>query len=171
MICFALWWLIVVPETQAKLTHQQNKQPAIRGRWVEKVRKEQSHMTLRSTATGWWSLSPRAASRTGWTWRYEAVSSTWSGVWPGAWPFRFVPQFGIEDLKALPGQSSCWDGVRNYQVEAQTQRSPRVTSPQRWCDSEQLILIPSVCRRATSWGRWRRASWLSFTTATARSRG
>uniref|UniRef100_A0A3Q3X0G8 Thymocyte nuclear protein 1 n=1 Tax=Mola mola TaxID=94237 RepID=A0A3Q3X0G8_MOLML len=25
-------------------------------------------------------------------------------------------KFGIEDLKALPGQSSCWDGVRNYQA-------------------------------------------------------
>uniref|UniRef100_A0A3Q3WTD0 Thymocyte nuclear protein 1 n=1 Tax=Mola mola TaxID=94237 RepID=A0A3Q3WTD0_MOLML len=26
-------------------------------------------------------------------------------------------KFGIEDLKALPGQSSCWDGVRNYQAD------------------------------------------------------
>lgn len=26
-------------------------------------------------------------------------------------------QFGIEDLKALPDQTGCWDGVRNYQVE------------------------------------------------------
>ncbi|XP_077421447.1 thymocyte nuclear protein 1 isoform X2 [Vanacampus margaritifer] len=25
-------------------------------------------------------------------------------------------QFGIEDLKALPDQTSCWDGVRNYQA-------------------------------------------------------
>lgn len=25
-------------------------------------------------------------------------------------------QFGIEDLKALPDQTGCWDGVRNYQV-------------------------------------------------------
>ncbi|XP_056296825.1 thymocyte nuclear protein 1 [Pseudoliparis swirei] len=25
-------------------------------------------------------------------------------------------KFGIEDLKALPGQTSCWDGVRNYQA-------------------------------------------------------
>lgn len=27
-------------------------------------------------------------------------------------------QFGIEDLKALPDQTGCWDGVRNYQVRA-----------------------------------------------------
>lgn len=25
-------------------------------------------------------------------------------------------QFGIQDLKALPDQTGCWDGVRNYQV-------------------------------------------------------
>ncbi|CAL8362585.1 unnamed protein product [Merluccius merluccius] len=25
-------------------------------------------------------------------------------------------KFGIEDLKALPNQSGCWDGVRNYQA-------------------------------------------------------
>lgn len=25
-------------------------------------------------------------------------------------------KFGIEDLKALPDQTSCWDGVRNYQA-------------------------------------------------------
>ncbi|MFT7803601.1 thymocyte nuclear protein 1 [Arapaima gigas] len=25
-------------------------------------------------------------------------------------------KFGIEDLKALPSQTSCWDGVRNYQA-------------------------------------------------------
>ncbi|KAJ3590509.1 hypothetical protein NHX12_008460 [Muraenolepis orangiensis] len=25
-------------------------------------------------------------------------------------------KFGIEDLKALPGQTGCWDGVRNYQA-------------------------------------------------------
>ncbi|XP_039986079.1 thymocyte nuclear protein 1 [Xiphias gladius] len=25
-------------------------------------------------------------------------------------------KFGIEDLKALPNQTSCWDGVRNYQA-------------------------------------------------------
>jgi len=25
-------------------------------------------------------------------------------------------QFGIEDLKACPDKTSCWDGVRNYQV-------------------------------------------------------
>lgn len=28
----------------------------------------------------------------------------------------FSMQFGIEDLKALPDQTGCWDGVRNYQV-------------------------------------------------------
>uniref|UniRef100_A0A8B9JY60 Thymocyte nuclear protein 1 n=1 Tax=Astyanax mexicanus TaxID=7994 RepID=A0A8B9JY60_ASTMX len=27
-------------------------------------------------------------------------------------------KFGIEDLKALPNQTSCWDGVRNYQVNS-----------------------------------------------------
>lgn len=26
-------------------------------------------------------------------------------------------QFGIEELKALPDQTGCWDGVRNYQVD------------------------------------------------------
>lgn len=26
-------------------------------------------------------------------------------------------KFGIEDLKALPDQTGCWDGVRNYQVD------------------------------------------------------
>lgn len=31
-----------------------------------------------------------------------------------------VWQFGIEDLKALPDQTDCWDGVRNYQVEPHT---------------------------------------------------
>lgn len=25
-------------------------------------------------------------------------------------------KFGIEDLKALPNQTGCWDGVRNYQA-------------------------------------------------------
>lgn len=35
------------------------------------------------------------------------------------WCFLFSLQFGIEDLKALPDQTSCWDGVRNYQVEPQ----------------------------------------------------
>ncbi|XP_046718749.1 thymocyte nuclear protein 1 isoform X2 [Silurus meridionalis] len=25
-------------------------------------------------------------------------------------------KFGIEDLKACPNQTSCWDGVRNYQI-------------------------------------------------------
>lgn len=35
------------------------------------------------------------------------------------WCFLFTLQFGIEDLKALPDQTSCWDGVRNYQVELQ----------------------------------------------------
>ncbi|KPP69538.1 thymocyte nuclear protein 1-like [Scleropages formosus] len=25
-------------------------------------------------------------------------------------------KFGIEDLKALPNQTGCWDGVRNYQI-------------------------------------------------------
>lgn len=29
---------------------------------------------------------------------------------------KCVLQFGMEDLKALPNQTSCWDGVRNYQV-------------------------------------------------------
>lgn len=28
----------------------------------------------------------------------------------------FILQFGIEELKALPDQTGCWDGVRNYQV-------------------------------------------------------
>ncbi|XP_031729505.1 thymocyte nuclear protein 1 isoform X1 [Anarrhichthys ocellatus] len=27
-----------------------------------------------------------------------------------------ILQFGIEDLKALPDQTGCWDGVRNYQA-------------------------------------------------------
>lgn len=36
--------------------------------------------------------------------------SLWThGVW-------FAFQFGIEDLKAMSDQTSCWDGVRNYQV-------------------------------------------------------
>jgi len=25
-------------------------------------------------------------------------------------------KFGLEDLKLMPEQTSCWDGVRNYQV-------------------------------------------------------
>lgn len=29
----------------------------------------------------------------------------------------FALQFGIEDLKAQPEQTACWDGVRNYQVK------------------------------------------------------
>ena len=28
----------------------------------------------------------------------------------------FICQFGIEDLKRSPDQTTCWDGVRNYQV-------------------------------------------------------
>lgn len=32
--------------------------------------------------------------------------------------FASLPQFGIEDLKALPDQTGCWDGVRNYQVKS-----------------------------------------------------
>ncbi|CAB1349020.1 unnamed protein product [Coregonus sp. 'balchen'] len=27
-----------------------------------------------------------------------------------------MSQFGIEDLKTLPNQTGCWDGVRNYQA-------------------------------------------------------
>ena len=29
-------------------------------------------------------------------------------------------QYGIEDLKAEPSQTACWDGVRNYQVRPAT---------------------------------------------------
>lgn len=28
----------------------------------------------------------------------------------------FLAQFSIEDLRAQPKQTACWDGVRNYQV-------------------------------------------------------
>lgn len=28
----------------------------------------------------------------------------------------FLVQFSIEDLRAQPKQTACWDGVRNYQV-------------------------------------------------------
>ena len=28
----------------------------------------------------------------------------------------FLAQFSIEDLQAQPRQTTCWDGVRNYQV-------------------------------------------------------
>lgn len=73
-------------------------------------------------------------------------------------------QFGIEDLKALPNQTGCWDGVRNYQVD---------------CDLI-LCLSRSTCRTITSaedfplrhvisWEIWRWASRLSFTTVTAKS--
>ncbi|XP_029811891.1 thymocyte nuclear protein 1 isoform X2 [Suricata suricatta] len=34
--------------------------------------------------------------------------------WPGL-P-RLLGQFSIEDLKAQPKQTTCWDGVRNYQA-------------------------------------------------------
>lgn len=33
-------------------------------------------------------------------------------------------QFGIEDLKAMSDQTSCWDGVRNFQVGELNQKLP-----------------------------------------------
>lgn len=106
------------------------------------------------------------------------------------WCFLFTLQFGIEDLKALPDQTSCWDGVRNYQVELQHRvlqkedvylkkgamrcYSWKGFSVSAHCTTVQIIFEFAMlifCRHAISWGRWKRGSWLSFTTATARSRG
>ena len=38
-------------------------------------------------------------------------------VLPSSHASGFFWKFGIEDLKVLPDQTGCWDGVRNYQVE------------------------------------------------------
>lgn len=80
-------------------------------------------------------------------------------------------QFGIEDLKALPDQTGCWDGVRNYQVRPWDKH--RVL-PGAWpcypAMCSWLFFMPILaCRHATSWGKWKRVSWLSFIIATARS--
>lgn len=37
----------------------------------------------------------------------------------------FAFQFGIEDLKAMSDQTSCWDGVRNYQVGPSNRNIPK----------------------------------------------
>jgi predicted RNA-binding protein with PUA-like domain len=34
-----------------------------------------------------------------------------------AWLFKSEPEsFSLDDLRTAPGQSTCWDGVRNYQA-------------------------------------------------------
>lgn len=36
---------------------------------------------------------------------------------PRHWLFKSDPEeFSVEDLKAAPGRTACWDGVRNYQA-------------------------------------------------------
>lgn len=66
------WVTIITSCTQAKMMTV--KQLELKGRRLKKPRRAQSQRLLRSTVTGWWSLSPRAASRTGSTWRYGARS-------------------------------------------------------------------------------------------------
>lgn len=97
----------------------------VKGKQLETLRRASRRTTLRSTATGWWSPSPRAALRTASTWRCVVTSPTLlqsaavdSQVW-------FTFQFGIEDLKAMLDQTSCWDGVRNFQVGQSNRNIPK----------------------------------------------
>lgn len=48
----------------------------------------------------------------------------------------FTFQFGIEDLKAMSDQTSCWDGVRNFQVGQSNRNAPKSPScsPADGCD-------------------------------------
>ncbi|XP_012687054.1 thymocyte nuclear protein 1 [Clupea harengus] len=51
--------------------------------------------------------SPSKASYSHWLMKSEPESRFQNGI---------DMKFGIEDLKALPNQTDCWDGVRNYQA-------------------------------------------------------
>ncbi|MCI4385726.1 hypothetical protein PGIGA_G00054040 [Pangasianodon gigas] len=53
------------------------------------------------------SSAPKKAAYTHWLMKSEPESRMERGV---------DVKFGIEDLKALPNQTDCWDGVRNYQA-------------------------------------------------------
>ncbi|MCJ8739949.1 hypothetical protein PDJAM_G00053370 [Pangasius djambal] len=53
------------------------------------------------------SSAPEKAAHTHWLMKSEPESRIERGV---------DVKFGIEDLKALPNQTGCWDGVRNYQA-------------------------------------------------------
>ncbi len=120
------------------------KQLPPKGKRQKKQRRAQDRPVLHSTVAGWWSLSPRAALRMGSTWRYRQGSDGLSSahsllfLWVLVGCARliciwFILQFGIEDLKALPDQTSCWDGVRNYQV-----------GPQNWLKFFPLLSVVNV---------------------------
>lgn len=88
------------------------------------MRNTLNHLVPHRIVTGLWSLSRRAALRMASMSRYRAVRAPCSMVCCfleklHVWCIWFLLQFGIEDLKALPNQTDCWDGVRNYQVEPQ----------------------------------------------------
>ncbi|KAB5550246.1 hypothetical protein PHYPO_G00051590 [Pangasianodon hypophthalmus] len=53
------------------------------------------------------SSAPKKAAYTHWLMKSEPESRMERGV---------DVKFGIEDLKALPNRTDCWDGVRNYQA-------------------------------------------------------
>lgn len=122
--------MIIISTFQAKLLRVKlpplhKRLLSAREKCLEKVRRPQNQALPPSTVTGWWSLSRRAALRTGWMWRYRAVLP--SSLPPVVYTLggllssdssSSLPQFGIEDLKALPDQTGCWDGVRNYQVKS-----------------------------------------------------
>lgn len=97
----------------------------VKRKQLEDLRSKQMQSNGHSTATGWWSPNPRAASRTASTWRCVAACPALLRSVAAGSRVRFAFQFGIEDLKAMPDQTSCWDGVRNFQVGYQ-KKSPQV---------------------------------------------
>lgn len=61
-------------------------------------------------------------------------------------------QFGIEDLKALPDQTGCWDGVRNYQVRPLSSALGYWRGLTLLSSHVQLLFFMPIlaCRHATS---------------------
>lgn len=55
--------------------------------------------------------------------------------------FHFIWQFSVDDLKAQPNQTTCWDGVRNYQVGAHG--GTEIAVGGRWL-CPQLVPVPEA---------------------------
>lgn len=114
----------------------------------KQLRRAPNQMVLHSTATGWWSLSLRAASRAGLMWRYGAVSplpaQSAVKLWVGcSHPMRLVHS-AVRDRGSEGSAGSDWVLGRCPQL------SGRATKLKPW-NQHKIFFLPALCKLCFFW--------------------
>lgn len=109
----------------------------------KQLRRAQNQMVLHSTATGWWSLSLRVASRTGLMWRYGAVSplpaQSAVKLWVGCSHPMCLVHSAVRDRGSEGSAGSDWVLGRCPQL------SGRATKLKPW-NRHKIFFLPALCK-------------------------